>query len=202
MWIPTTCPITTLARLSSAGRGSSTTCSSLHSIAIGEAFTRGGLTLTDAAASSPACAISSTLAGECAAVMIICSRSAKVHMLNTNSPVASTLLSESLCSRVPGLNEFGQYITHGGSALSELKKLNGARLITPSLPRVEIQPIGRGSTSALYTVCWNGAGFMPTSSGLKNMRVTPVPRTSWTHRNRCARDECGDASSRGAPHHE
>ena len=63
--------------------------------------------------------------------------------------VKSALSSESLCSSVPGLKELGQYMTQGGSGLSWLKKLKGARLMIPSGLIVVIQPIGRGTTSAL-----------------------------------------------------
>jgi hypothetical protein len=92
---------------------------------IGEAFTRGGFTSFDGTISSPATAASSTPAGAGAEVTFIASRRSQVTTLQTNSPVRSTLASESLepsggpsVLRPPGLN-----ITQGGSPATPLKKL-------------------------------------------------------------------------------
>jgi len=61
--------------------------------------------------------------------------------LQTNSPVSSALRWESL----RGLLE---NMTNGGVPETRLKKLYGARFTTPERLTVEIQPIGRGTTSA------------------------------------------------------
>jgi hypothetical protein len=44
---------------------------------------------------------------------------------------------------------FEAIITIGGTSLTALKKLYGAKLTTPSLETVDTQPIGRGETIAL-----------------------------------------------------
>jgi hypothetical protein len=46
-------------------------------------------------------------------------------------------------------------ITIGGLSLIALKKLYGAKLSTPVLLKVEIQPMGLGVTSALKRLCFS-----------------------------------------------
>ena len=144
-WTWTTRP-STIELVVVSDDGSRMMSSTVHSSAIGDAATRGGRTRTDGAASRPAVAISSIERGNDAEVAFICSRRSHVHRLNTNSRVASALARESLAP--PSLwVPLAQYMQHIGSAETRLKKLNGARLITPSGDIVEIQPIGRGTTS-------------------------------------------------------
>ena len=44
-------------------------------------------------------------------------------------------------------------MTKGGAPETTLKKLYGARFTTPERLTVEIQPIGRGTTSAVIGLC-------------------------------------------------
>ena len=67
-------------------------------------------------------------------------------MLATNSPVSSALRWESLRGLLANMMK-------GGVPETTLKKLYGARLTTPSRLTVEIQPIGRGTTSAVIGLC-------------------------------------------------
>ena len=52
---------------------------------------------------------------------------------------------------VPSSRSLGQNPTIGGLAPSTLKKLNGARLTTPSGPNVVTQAMGRGVTNEAST---------------------------------------------------
>ena len=67
-------------------------------------------------------------------------------MFQTNSPRPPANVAESF---IPVLEK----ATIGGASQTALKKLYGARLISPSGPSVEIQPIGRGATIALKGSC-------------------------------------------------
>jgi hypothetical protein len=78
------------------------------------------------------------------AVRLICSNSASGARLTVKSPVASTLLSESL--RPTEVN-----CTTGGSTQATVKKLCGARFGRPSSAREHTHAIGRGTTTELIT---------------------------------------------------
>ena len=80
-----------------------------------------------------------------AELAFISQRRSQVDSEHTNSPVSCAL-------RQVSLGPPPENITHGGRSETRLKKLNGARLATPFLSSVEIQPIGRGETSALIGV--------------------------------------------------
>src|ERR1700687_3300877 len=145
--MPTTCPMTTcrssgLPAISLSG----TICTTLHSIAQGEAATRGGFTSFEGAAFSPATSISLTPCGSVADVWFICSRKSQVASEQTNSIVSVMLATESL---KPSLEN----ITIGGREETPLKYEYGARLIAPFALIDVIQPIGRGATIALNGSC-------------------------------------------------
>ncbi len=151
MWMPTTWPNTAVFFDSGSSLGRSTNCSTLHSRLIGDSATRGGLTSLLGAGVRPASAISSTSAGSEALVRFIASRRSQVAMLATNSPVSRQLVSVSFgpC----GWRPLMPATTTGGFDAMPLKKLNGARLTTPSLLTVVSQPIGRGTTQLLNGSC-------------------------------------------------
>src|ERR1051325_8336347 len=119
----------------------STICISRHSMLTGDSLTRGGRTTSLGSAVRPDIANSSTLAGNSAAHVFICSTMASLTTLTTNSPVARTLASVSFI----GSRQTGQKSTTGGSPQTALKKLNGARLFTPDADVVETNAIGRGT---------------------------------------------------------
>src|SRR6516225_1885656 len=121
---------------------SRTVCNHLHSIAQGDALTRGGFTSTDGAGSRPASLISSMPLGYGIEVVLTWFLSSKVAILQTNSLVSSMKTSESFLPSE--LN-----ITIGGSLDTLLKKEYGARLISPLALIEVIHPIGRGATIAL-----------------------------------------------------
>ena len=83
-----------------------------------------------------------------------------VARLTTNSPVATTLASVSLSPT--DAND-----TIGGLAHATLKNECGARLPTPSASTVEIQAIGRGTTSAVSSLY----GLTSGSSERKTVRI-------------------------------
>ncbi len=67
-----------------------------------------------------------------------------VTTLKQNSPVSRAFLS--VCFSLPsGLRAIVSEIM-GGTTHTTVKKLNGARLVTPLALTVEAQPIGRGTT--------------------------------------------------------
>ena len=105
-------------------------------------MTRGGLTRTDGADSSPASFISSTPRGYGAEVRFIGPRKSQVARLQTNSRVSSMKVRVSFFPSEAN-------ITIGGSLDTPLKNEYGARLIFPLALIEEIQPIGRGATIAL-----------------------------------------------------
>src|SRR5476649_1648914 len=95
--MPTTCPMTTCRSSGLPARSlSGTICTTLHSIAQGEAATRGGFTSFEGAAFSPATSISLTPRGSIAEVIFICSRKSQVASEQTNSLVSVMLATESL----------------------------------------------------------------------------------------------------------
>ncbi len=122
-------PIVTIAR-------------TVHSSAARARATRGGATLSEATASSPAQENSSSSGGKSAAVRFIGSSRSRDTTLTTNSPLARTLVSVSF-------TPLDVKCTIGGSAEITLKKLCGARLRTPRGERVDTQAIGRGTTRAV-----------------------------------------------------
>src|SRR5271170_7693520 len=145
--MPTTCPNTTYRSVISFLMSlSCTVCSHWHSSAQGDALTRGGLTSTDGAATSPAFSISFVPSGNGPDVAFICSRRSQTARLQTNSLVSSTKVSESFLPSEAN-------ITMGGSLETPLKNEYGARLISPRALIDEIQPIGRGATMALKGSC-------------------------------------------------
>src|SRR5271165_634212 len=125
---------------------SRTVRSHLHSIAQGDAFTRGGLTSTDGADSRPVSFISSMPRGKGAELAFISPRRSQVARLQTNSPVSLTKVSESFFPSE-------ENITIGGSLDTPLKNEYGARLTSPLTLIEEIQPMGRGATIALKGSC-------------------------------------------------
>src|SRR5215468_10539591 len=142
--MPTTSPKTTDDRLRLPSEPtSSTVLRYLHSSATGDRATRGGRTCREAVISSPACSGSLTSGPNSAEVAFTSARRSNVAMLATNSPVCSALRCESLRVAL-------EKMTTGGWLETRLKKLYGARLTTPAGLSVEIQPIGRGTTSAVY----------------------------------------------------
>src|SRR5262245_45590522 len=118
----------------------------LHSRTTGESFTRGGLTLVQDTISMPTRSGSLMPGPNSADDAFITSRSSQVARLATNSPVSSALICECLRGWL-------ENSTSGGCADTVLKKLYGARFTTPALLTVEIQPIGRGTTSAVQGLC-------------------------------------------------
>ena len=83
----------------------------LHSSAQGDAFTRGGLTSRDGAGSRPARSISLTPRGSGAEVAFIASRKSQVARLQTNSPVSSMKLTESLCPSLANITRLARLLT-------------------------------------------------------------------------------------------
>src|SRR6185437_10070173 len=138
--MPTTRPNTTACTLPLLL--SSTVCTYLHSSAAGLSATRGGLTKRDGAGVKPDSANSSTSGATADELMFILSLSPNVATEQTNSPVSSALRRLSLLP-------LDENITCAGFSDTALKKLYGDRLSTPVRLTVEIQPIGRGATSAL-----------------------------------------------------
>ena len=90
------------------------------------------------------------------AVMFIGSASSKLHRFTTNWPVRRMLPPVSLKS--PGPRPPMPNAMTGGLPDIALKNENGARLTTPDAFTVEIQPIGRGATSALNGLCGSPCG--------------------------------------------
>jgi hypothetical protein len=128
-----------------------------HSRCAGADATRGGFTIREGARSSPASCISSTPRPTCAELLFISCRSSHVARLQTNSPVSSMLASVSLTPPSAWL-PFAPKTTIGGASAIALKNENGARLTTPDRLCVEIQPIGRGTTSDLKGLCLRPCG--------------------------------------------
>ncbi|MNR32915.1 hypothetical protein D3C85_1505460 [compost metagenome] len=82
--------------------------------------------------------------GNQAALAFIASACSKDTNWTTSSPVSWTLRRVSFSSPPSRVVMFT--IRVGGSSLITWKKLNGARLLTPSFDRVETQAMGRGVT--------------------------------------------------------
>src|SRR5215203_895734 len=116
---------------------------------MGASATRGTFTFTLGALVNPVSANSSTSGGYSPEVRFICSTRASLTTLTTYSPVALTFLTVSLAtpSREPAEN-----ITVGGLEQTALKKLNGARLCTPSELTDDTHAIGRGTTQPMSTL--------------------------------------------------
>ncbi len=121
---------------------SSTWWTTRHSIAHGLSATRGGVTSRDGAIVSPARSNSLRPRGSGADVSFIASRSSQVARFHTNSRSSPANVDESFAPKL-------EKASIGGSSPIALKKLYGARFTEPSALVVEIQPIGRGATSAL-----------------------------------------------------
>src|SRR3954451_21000432 len=122
------------------------TVRSLHSSAAGASATRGGFTIRDGPAISPARSISFTSGENGADDRFTAPACRFVARFATNSPVASML-------RWLSLRDVLEKPTIGGLSQKALKKLYGARFTTPAGSTVEIQPIGRGATIALNGSC-------------------------------------------------
>jgi hypothetical protein len=122
----------------------------LHSIEQGLPATRGGATSRDGAISSPARSNSESPRTSGAEVSFICSRSSHVTRFHTNSRRSPAKVAESLA---PVLEKASMC----GPSATALKKLYGARLTRPAESIVDIQPIGRGTTSALNGSCGSRA---------------------------------------------
>ncbi len=125
------------------------TWASRHSRLIGASTTRGDRTRTPGAAVRPVSANSSTSGGQSAEVWFICSARSSSTTFTTKSPVCSALRTVSLRFRARGPDENA---TVGGSPQTPMKKLKGARLLTPSAPTVETHAIGRGTTQPIRSL--------------------------------------------------
>src|SRR5690242_5279848 len=152
---------------------------SLHSMLKRDSFTRGGFTSSLGAAVSPETTNSSTSGGYSPEQRFIFSAKSSLTMFTTNSRVASILTSVSFLGRSPP-RIMGQKQITGGFALITVKKLNGARLRTPSGLSVDTNAIGRGRTapeSSRYT----SNGSLPAGSMIMDFAIIaagpddPVP---------------------------
>jgi len=119
---------------------------SSHSMAAATPATLGGSTTVEGVRSRPAWSNSLSPGASVADVSFIDSANSPVRRLTTKAPVsrafrAVSVLPSSAYERWPGANS-----TVGGSVVATLKKEYGARLSTPSVPVVDIQPMGRGTT--------------------------------------------------------
>src|SRR5436190_869083 len=117
----------------------------LHSRANGDSATRGVAIDLDGAVCNSASVTSLCSLAISLDVRLTFSASEATAALMTNSPVASTLRSVSFF--VASRRSVGEKTTTGGLAPKALKKLKGAKLITPPGERVVTQAIGRGVTS-------------------------------------------------------
>src|SRR6185436_9430117 len=115
---------------------------SVHSRLIGDASSRGGFTLVEGSVDSFARSSSLTLCGSSRAPMITASMGSGTTTLITYSPVSSMLRHVSFLE--PSRLEATAIDTTGGSEETPLKKLKGARFVTPSRERVVTNAIGRG----------------------------------------------------------
>src|SRR5579864_345133 len=111
----------------------STVCTSLHSILTWDSRTYGGFTRSLGTGARPEISHSLTPCAYSPEQRFICSAISSLTMLTTNPPVAVTLANVSL----DGTRKPVEKQTVGGSAQITLKKLNGARLYTPSVEMVE-----------------------------------------------------------------
>jgi len=111
---------------------------------MGAPFTRGAFTTTLGSFSSPVWANSSTSGGNSKAVWCIWCAWFRVAMLKQNSPVSRMLTKVSF--RVTP-SDFGCRVrqTIGGLRPAPVKKEIGARLATPTVDTLLIQPIARGN---------------------------------------------------------
>src|SRR6267154_3938877 len=117
----------------------------LHSKWIGTSLTRGGLILTHGIGVSPVLSNSLSSSGMALAESTISFHTGCVTTLKQNSPFSRTFFS--VCFSLPsGLRAIVSEII-GGITQTTVKKLNGARLVTPLVLTVEAQPIGRGTTA-------------------------------------------------------
>jgi hypothetical protein len=108
-------------------------------------LTRGGLTFTLGMGVSPVSSNSESSSGKPLAESTISFHTASVTTLKQKSPVCRMFLS--VCFSLPsGLRAMVSEII-GGTMQTTVKKLNGARLVRPSLLNVDAQPIGRGTTA-------------------------------------------------------
>src|SRR5690348_1267519 len=147
-------------------------CITLHSMFTGDSRTPGGRTNSLGTGVKPPIWNSSTPASYSPEVRFIRSAISSVTMLTTNSPFARTFVKVSFGgSRTP----HAKHMT-GGFAQITLKKLNGARLRTPSGETVETNAMGRGTTvpiSSLYVLIGGvAAGSTLTLSGINTYENT------------------------------
>ena len=127
--------------------------------------TRGGLTTVEGASRKPVWANSLCPCGRPSELSTIWSNSDSGDRLTTNSPLARILSRVSLGRRFWSLwlSPRGPHEnpSTGGSGQTTLKKLNGARLVSPALLMVDTHAIGRGmmeSRSRKYiSVGWKSA---------------------------------------------
>ena len=133
-----------------------------HSSEMGDAATRGGRTNLEGAFSRPTRSNSSTARATVSEDAFICSRRANVTRLKTNSLVSRTFarLSFSPPSTCCAL---GQKNTVGGDWQARPENEKGARLAIPCSLIVLIQPIGRGTTSAVIGLCDRPARESPSA---------------------------------------
>src|SRR5258706_5922875 len=121
---------------------SSTICTNLHSMFTCDSLTRGGRTRSLGTGVNPETANSSTPLGYSPDVRFILSAISSLTIFTTNSPVAFTLRYVSF----RGSRKDVEKQTIGGSPLITLRKLDGARLRTPSRQTRDTKPIGRRTT--------------------------------------------------------
>src|SRR5271163_1554376 len=111
---------------------------------MGDSATRGGRTFTLSSGVSPTSSNSLTPWGNVAEVKLAFSTFASFTMFTTNCRVSRTFRRVSFTSRSAGFD--GQNNTAGGLLQIPLKKLKGARFVTPAALIVLTQAIGRGAT--------------------------------------------------------
>jgi hypothetical protein len=112
--MPTTSPMTRMLGAAGSPLGSRTDWTCRHSRWTGLSFTRGARTRREGALVTPASSNSSTPCGAGAALRFIASRRSQVARLTTNSPVASTLATESLKPPSVAWLPVAEKITCGG----------------------------------------------------------------------------------------
>src|ERR1700751_4795067 len=123
-------------------------CTARHSMLTCDSRTYGGFTRSLAAGVRPHSWNSSTPWGYSPEQTFMASAISSLTMLMTNSPVAFTFARVSL----DGMRKPFEKQTVGGSAQIALKKLNGAKLRTPSADKVEMNAIGRGTTDPMSSL--------------------------------------------------
>src|SRR5436190_10763007 len=120
----------------------STIRSRRHSRLIGDAARRGGFTSAEGSVLRPDSSSSLTLWGSSRAPMMTASMSSGTTTLTTNSPVSSMFRHVSFFE--PSRFVATAIEITGGSEETPLKKLKGARFVTPSRESVVTKAMGRG----------------------------------------------------------